>query len=712
MPFDFSARAPRGLPGLRTLALALTGAVAALGGWGCNSAAAQANPAAKVDERFIAANARTGKDWPSYGLNYQENRFSPLKQINDRNVGQLGLAWSYNLDSSRGVEATPIVVGGVMYVSAPWSVVHAVDARTGKPLWTYDPQVPREMAYKGCCDVVNRGVAVYQGKVFVGAFDGRLIALDAATGKPMWATDTVENKKFSYTITGAPRVFKGKVYIGNGGAEYGARGYVTAYDAETGKQVWRFYTVPGDPELPYESKALEEAARTWDPAGKYWEAGGGGTVWNSLVFDPELNQMYIGVGNGSPWAHRKRSPAGGDNLYLGSIVALDPDTGAYKWHYQETPGDNWDFTSAQDIVQADIKIDSKLRKVLLHAPKNGYFFVIDRESGKFISAKNFVPVNWAKGFDSAGRPIMDPAVRVAEKAEIIPGPLGGHNWHSMSFSPRTGLAYIPAQHVPTALADDPNWKQFNSNKPGQFMSNNGWNTGRIMLQAQSQPFGRLIAWDPVKQKEAWRHEHVSPWNGGTLATAGNLVFQGTADARLLAYDASSGKKLWDSPMGSGVMAAPVTYELDGKQYVSIAVGWGGAFGLGDRAADFKSPGTVYTFVLGGKAPMPERVAYQMNALVGGLPYDPKLVAEGGALYNSNCVACHGFPGISKGGALPSLSYLPAPMIDQLGTFIINGPATSRGMPNFAGKLSEEDVQKIRAFILGMADAVRPQGAAK
>ncbi|WP_304349661.1 PQQ-dependent dehydrogenase, methanol/ethanol family [Comamonas testosteroni] len=681
----------------------VTVAVAGLLGWLSILALA----AEQVDDAHIEANARTGKDWPSHGLNYQENRFSPLKQIHSGNVDQLGLAWSYKLDSSRGVEATPVVVNGVMYVSAPWSVVHAVDARTGKALWTYDPQVPREMAYKGCCDVVNRGVAVYKGKVFVGAFDGRLIALDAVTGRQVWSTDTIDNKNFSYTITGAPRVFKGKVYIGNGGAEYGARGYVTAYDAETGKQVWRFYTVPGDPAQAYESKALEEAAKTWDPAGRYWESGGGGTVWNSLVFDPELNQMYIGVGNGSPWAHRKRSPAGGDNLYLGSIVALDPDTGAYQWHYQETPGDNWDFTSSQDIVQADIRLDGKLRKVLLHAPKNGYFFVIDRRNGQFISARNFVPVNWARGYDARGRPIMEEGVRVAGKAEIIPGPLGAHNWHSMAYSPQTGLAYIPAQHIPTAMADDPDWTGFNSNTPGQFMSNNGWNTGRVMLEPRSLPFGRLIAWDPVRQKEVWHQKHVSPWNGGTLVTDGDLVFQGTADARLVAYHARSGKKLWDAPMGSGVIAAPVSYELDGRQYVSIAVGWGGAFGLGDRVADFRSPGTVYSFALGGKAPMPERVAYQMNALIGGLKYDPQLVPSGAALYNSNCIACHGYPGVSKGGALPSLTYLPAAMIDNLGSFIINGPATSRGMPDFAGKLSDQDVQKLRAFILAMADAVRP-----
>ena len=298
-----------------------------------------------------------------------------------------------------------------MYVTAPWSIVHAIDVRTGKSLWTFDPQVPRKDGYKACCDVVNRGVALSNGKVYVGTVDARLIALNAATGHKVWEQDTATDRSRSFTITGAPRVYKGKVVIGNGGADYGVRGYLTAYDAETGKQAWRWFTVPGDPSKPFEDDSMAKASRTWDPAGKYWEAGGGGTVWNSMAFDPELNLLYIGTDNGAPWAQSKRSPSGGDNLYLCSIVALNVDTGQDAWHYQETPGDNWDFSSTQDLILADLAIDGKPRKAVLHAPKNGFFFVIDRATGQFISAKNFVDVNWASGYGADGRPLELPGVR-------------------------------------------------------------------------------------------------------------------------------------------------------------------------------------------------------------------------------------------------------------------------------------------------------------
>ena len=503
----------------------------------------------RIDSQSIRDNARSSKDWPSYGMDYSETRFSKLRQLDTANVKRLGLVWSYDLESTRGVESTPVVVDGIMYVTASWSVVHAVDVRTGKRLWSYDPGVDRANGFKGCCDVVNRGVAVYKGKVYVGAFDGRLVALDAATGQKVWEQDTIIDRAYSYTITGAPRVIKGKVLIGNGGAEYGVRGYVTAYDAETGAQQWRWFTVPGDPSKPFENEAMARAAKTWDPAGKWWEAGGGGTAWDTMAYDPELNLMYIGTGNGSPWAQAKRSPAGGDNLYLASIVALNPDTGEYVWHYQETPGDSWDFTSTQPMVLADIKIGGKPRKVILHAPKNGFFFVIDRTSGQFISAKNFVDVNWASGYDAKGRPIETPIARSGDRArDVIPSPFGAHNWHSMSYSPDTGLAYLPAQHVPLTLQDNKNWK-FNGGSLPEPHSNIGWNTATLvnMEPPKSTPFGRLIAWDPVAQKERWRVEHASPWNGGTLATAGNLVFQGTADGRFVAYDARNGKKLWESP---------------------------------------------------------------------------------------------------------------------------------------------------------------------
>ncbi|WPO44521.1 PQQ-dependent dehydrogenase, methanol/ethanol family [Tardiphaga sp. 42S5] len=663
-----------------------------------------------IDSAAITANTATSKDWPTYGLDYAETRFSKLNQITAENVKDIGLMWTYNLESIRGVEATPLVVDGIMYVSAPWSVVHAVDTRTGKRLWTFDPGVDREKGYRGCCDVVNRGVALYKGKVFVGAYDGRLVALDAATGTKVWEKDTVIDRKMSYTITGAPRVFNGKVVIGNGGAEYGVRGYVTAYDAETGNQAWRWFTVPGDPAKPFEDDSMAAAAKTWDPAGKYWVNGGGGSAWDTITFDPDLNMVYIGTGNGSPWNRNLRSPGGGDNLYLGSIVALNADTGKYLWHYQETPGDNWDYTSTQPMILADLTIDGTPRKVVLHAPKNGFFFVIDRTNGKFISAKNFVDVNWATGYDASGRPIEVPEARSPDKSfDSIPGPFGAHNWHPMSFNPQTGLVYLPAQGVPLNLTGEKALVQ-NAQGSNKFGGTTGWNVG-FSLNAESPknpPFGRLIAWDPVKQKEAWRAEHIAPWNGGTLTTAGNLVFQGTADGRFIAYNAKTGEKLWETPVGTGVVAAPATYMVDGVQYVSVAVGWGGVFGITQRATDREAPGTVYTFAIGGKAPLPAFTKYQIGNLLTGVKYDPAHVPEGTSIYVNACATCHGVPGVDKGGNVPNLGYVSAETITNLKDIVFNGPFKDKGMPDFTGKLTEADVVKIQAFIQGTADAIRPK----
>ncbi len=649
--------------------------------------------------------------WQTNGHDDAGTRFSPLAKIDTKNVQTLGLAWTYNLDSVRGVESTPLVIGHVMYVTAPWSIVHALDARTGKRLWTYDPKVPRNGGYKACCDVVNRGVAYLDGLVFVGSLDGRLLAINATTGKKAWEQDTIIDRTHNYTVTGAPRIVHGKVIIGNGGAEMGVRGYVTAYEAKTGKQAWRWFAVPGDPSKPYEDESMEAAAKTWDPAGKYWENGGGGTVWNSMVYDAQLNLLYLGTGNAGPWARNKRSPAGGDNLYVASIVALNPDTGKYVWHYQETPGDNWDYTSAQDLILADVQIDGQPRKVILHAPKNGFFFVIDRTNGQFISADKFVPVNWATGYDKNGRPIENAEARSTDKPfDAIPGPFGGHNWQSMSYNPQTGLAYFPAQNIPFVLMEDESWKGHNSNKPGEAMSDVGWNLGMRpnVRPPESKPFGRLIAWDPIQRKQAWSQEYVSPWNGGTLSTAGGLVFQGTADARLIAYNAQTGEKLWDSPTGTGVLAAPISYEIDGKQYISVAAGWGGIYGLFRGASDTTSPGTVFTFVLGGKAPLPKFAQYQVGALLTGVKYDPKDVTAGTDLYISNCVFCHGVPGVDKGGSLPNLGYVDKAVIDDLDKFVFNGPFVPLGMPDFTGKLSHDDVEKLKAFIQGTADAIRPQ----
>jgi len=662
-----------------------------------------------VDGASIKANTATSNDWPTIGLDYAETRFSKLDKINTDNVKQLGLVWSYPLESSRGVEATPVVVDGIMYQTASWSVVHAIDARTGKQLWTYDPKIDREKGYKGCCDVVNRGVALWKGKVYVAAYDGRLIALDAVTGKVVWEKDTLIDKEHSYTITGAPRVFNGKVVIGNGGAEYGARGYVTAYDAESGNQAWRWFTVPGDPSKPFEDESMAAAAKTWDPAGKYWLNGGGGTAWDTITFDPDLNMVYIGTGNGSPWNRDIRSPSGGDNLYLASLVALNADTGKYIWHYQETPGDHWDYTSTQPMILADITIDGAPRKVILHAPKNGFFFVVDRTNGKFISAKNFVDVNWATGYDANGRPIEVKAARGEAAYDSIPGPFGAHNWHPMSFNPQTGLVYLPAQGVPLNLTPEKKFAQ-NAATPGKFAAAGGWNIGFVLNgePPKNPAFGRLLAWDPVKQKEAWRVEHVAPWNGGTLTTAGNLVFQGTADGRFVAYNATTGEKLWESATGTGVVAAASTYMLDGQQYVSIAVGWGGVFGISQRVTELQSPGTVYTFAVGGKAPLPSFVKYQTEGLLKGVKYDPKDVEEGTGIYVAACAQCHGVPGVDKGGNVRNLGYVSTETIANLKDFVFKGPFRDQGMPDFTGKLKEEDIPKLQAFIQGTADAIRPK----
>jgi quinohemoprotein ethanol dehydrogenase len=681
-------------------------------------AAAQPEPAQQriraaivaIDGAAIRANEARTESWPSHGLDYAETRHSRLRQIDRGNVGRLGLAWSHDLEATRGIEATPLVAGGVMFVTASWSVVHAIDARSGRRLWSYDPQVPRSYGIRACCDVVNRGVALWKGKVFVGSLDGRLIALDAASGGKVWEVDTVVDRRRAYTITGAPRVVKGKVIIGNGGAEYGVRGYVTAYDAETGRQAWRWFTVPGDPALPFEDESMRRAAATWDPAGRWWEIGGGGTVWDSMAFDPELNLLYIGTGNGSPWSRKRRSPAGGDNLYLSSIVALDPDTGRYVWHYQETLGDNWDYTATQQITLAELSIDGRRRKVLLHAPKNGFFFVIDRSDGRFISAQNFVDVNWASGYGADGRPIETAQARPEQPGEAIPGPTGAHNWHSMSFNPDTGLVYIPAQTRASVLGDDKDWRRDQA-LPGRIGSGAGWNLGVLAGSSRTPSFGRLIAWDPVAQKEAWRHEHRSFYNGGTLSTAGGLVFQGTADGRFIAFDARSGAVLWQSPVGLGIVAAPITYELDGRQYVAIAAGWGGALGLTGGVAPKTGSGTVFTFALDGKAALPAFADAVTGPLLQGVPYDPALVGAGAGLYVAHCVQCHGVPGADKGGSLPNLGRSAKEVIEHLDRFVFNGPGVARGMPDFSGRLQPEDVDKLKAFIQGTADRLRAAAAA-
>ena len=507
------------------------GWVALLAACGSNTAPApRAAPAATpaagkvaaVDTaRLLAADSDAG-DWLTYGRTYDEQRFSPLKQINADNVGQLQLAWHVNLDAMhRAQESTPIVVDGVMYITTAWSKVLALDAASGKQLWAFDPAVPGAAGFKACCDVANRGVAVWNGKVYVGTIDGHLIALDAATGKPVWSVAAVDDSK-SYTITGAPRVVKGKVIIGSAGSEYETRGLISAFDAETGKLVWRFYTVPGEPgkaDGAASDTVLESKARpTWNA--ESWKMGGGGTVWDAMAYDPKLDLLYFGTDNGSPWNRAVRSPGGGDNLFIASIIAVRPDTGEYVWHFQEAPGESWDYSAVQQIVLADLQIDGKLRQVLLQAPKDGFFYILDRATGEFLSAKTYAQVNWATRLDpKTGRPTEDPHARYGETGKpwaALPGPGGAHNWMPMSYDPLTKLVYIPANDMGFVYIGD---KAF---KPRTF----GWDTGidfnagslpddpKVVAAIKSGLKGNLIAWDPVAQRAVWTVALDRPWNGG------------------------------------------------------------------------------------------------------------------------------------------------------------------------------------------------------
>ncbi len=668
---------------------------------------------ANVDTAAIAAT--TSENWLGHGNDYREQRYSELKQISADTVANLGLAWSFDTDFNRGLEATPIVVDGVIFVSANWSVVYALDAKTGKQLWKYDPAVPREWAKMACCDVVNRGVAVYQGKVIFGTLDARLIALDAATGEKIWETQSADITAYPYTITGAPRVFKDKVLIGNGGAEYGARGFVAAFDVNSGEELWRFYTVPGNPADGFESAAMEKAAATW--TGKWWEYGGGGTVWDSMVYDPELDQLYIGVGNGSPWNQKVRSPGGGDNLYLSSIVALNPDTGEYLWHYQETPGESWDYTATQHIMLADMEWQGETRKVIWQAPKNGFFFIIDRENGKLLSAEPYARVNWATHYDlDTGRPVETERARYETKPEFIrPSSMGAHNWQPMAYSPDTGLVYIPAIDALFKYEDVEDylhkWGQWNLGvKLEQDAAPNHVLAQLMMKQVAT---GSLLAWNPTTQSAAWSVPYPMPWNGGLLATGGNLVFQGTATGEFRAYAADSGDQLWQFDARTGVMAAPVTYTVDGEQYITVLAGWGGAFGLiaGIEQVTQPPPSRILTFKLGAKGELPVNPVKQINPAPEPGEVSAEDLAAGRTLYHEFCAGCHGTDAVSN-GAVPDLRHLPSVYYDNFDKIVLDGVMRKMGMVGFRDVLTEEDSALIKAYVLTQAQEDREIREAK
>jgi quinohemoprotein ethanol dehydrogenase len=671
-------------------------------------APATSGPAAVNAARIEGADSEPG-NWMTIGRTYDGQRYSPLNQINSGNVGQLSLAWHYDIsDGKHGQEATPVVVDGVMYVSTDMSRVKAIDAKTGKEIWAFDPEVDGGWLLHICCGFVNRGVAVWDGKVYVGTLDGRLIAIDAKDGKQIWSVQTTDRSR-AYAITGAPIVVKGKVIIGNAGAEYDVRGYITAYDAETGDQDWRFYTVPGNPADGFENDAMDMAAKTW--TGDWWTNGGGATVWSSFSYDPELNLIYFGTGNGLEWARSKRSPEGGDNLFVSSILALNPDTGEYVWHYQEVPGDEWDFDSCQNVILTNLTIDGMERKVLLHAQKNGFFFVLDRTTGKPISIEPFETTNWATGYDmTTGRPIFTKDARYDTRGKptlIIPGPSGAHNWHPMAYSPDTGLVYIPAQTSSSTFAMDPHYvrKKLTANigilfEPVTALDDNG--------KALTPPevTGYLLAWDPVRQKEAWRAPHTKSNNGGVLTTAGNLVVEGTAEGNVEIYRADSGELLWSSPAQSGVVASPASYEIDGEQYIAVSVGWGGAAALGMPSGVPVNVNRVLAFKLGGTDKLPAQpMAPERELNPPAQTGTPQSIEAGMHIYHRYCGGCHGF-GVQAAQLTPDLRYSATLDNDLWFSVVADGALQSAGMGAFGSELSHDDLSAIRDYVISRANAAK------
>ncbi len=609
--------------------------------WVLLAATAAFGQGRKVDDAALKNAAKIGDEWLTYGVTPQETRYSPLNQINTSNVSRLGLAWSYDVGPGGGnQEATPLVWNGTLYGITNWSIVFALDARTGKEKWRWDPEVNQNATRpKVCCGIVNRGIALYNGKIIAPIVDGRLQALDAETGKPVWEA-RVAYPHDNYSITMAPRIAKGKVIIGVSGSEYPVRGFFDAYDAETGRRAWRFYTVPGDPSKGFENPALAMAAKTWE--GDWWKLGGGATVWDGMAYDPEADLVYIGTGNGGPWPEELRKSKGKDNLFVCSILAVKPETGELKWYFQPVPGDSWDYDSVQQIMLADVTIRGQQRKVLMQANKDGFYYVIDRITGKFISGQPFAKVTWAKGLnEETGRPIVNPEAHYgSQPVTISPGPGGAHNWAPMSYNPATGLVYIPTStNSSSNFAIDPDFK----------IKEIGTNIGIVRLgggpggtppppdvaaatapKASGPPpivppaigpeppdgqRGMLVAWDPVTQKERWRAPGGGSTGGGTVTTAGNLVFQVVNDGRLLAYSADKGEKLLDVQTGlKGGMGPPITYQLDGEQYVSFMGGTGIVIPrdatpeAAAAAAEKPNPNAVkpklLTFVLDGKGALP------------------------------------------------------------------------------------------------------------
>jgi quinohemoprotein ethanol dehydrogenase len=673
------------------------------------SAAQCGQPADVTQQRLEAADKDPGQ-WMSPGRTWSEQRFSPLKQINDTNIQRLALAWYAPLNTYRGVEATPLEIDGVLYNISAWDITTAYDATTGKVLWTYDPKIAPEWARLACCGPVSRGLAAWHGNIIIAALDGRLIALDAKSGKPVWTTQTIEAGQ-PLSLTGAPRIAAGQVVIGNAGGDFGARGYISAYDALTGKPTWKFYIVPGDPARMPEGAASDSvmpmAAKTW--SGQWWKVGGGGNDWDAIVYDPKLDLVYFGTGNGSPHPQEFRSPGGGDNLFLCSIVAVNAHTGHYVWHYQEVPAEQWDYDCTAPLILADLNIGGKVRHVVMHAPKDGFFYVLDRTTGKLISAKNYVPNMWASGVDlKTGRPLIYPDAYVAEKPHLMtPSYGGGHSWNPMSYSPLTGLVYIPTMEqwmVESRLPQDQYKFVLGQSTLGAGVNN--YPELRKQLNAAPQmktDKGYLLAWDPVQQREAFRIPYPHPGNGGTLVTAGNLLVEGTIDRTLAIYRADNGSKLWEMPVESVPVAGPMTYEVNATQYIAVNAGWNSAIvrGLHDGPEPFNvGPANLVVFALDARGPkLPPAPPVSSIPEPPSEPQPVEQVQAGAVLYSTQCAVCHGQNAV---GGVKDLRYLSPETHAQFLDIVLGGKLKDKGMESFRDRLTPEQAQSIHAYLIQRA----------
>jgi quinohemoprotein ethanol dehydrogenase len=687
---------------LKLLALGLIACVGAIDALG--------EPAAVGAPRLLTAAAEPA-NWLAKGRDWTGQFYSPLARINATNVASLGVAWEYDANPRRGrvlrgLEATPIVVDGVLYTSLAWSEVVALDASTGRELWRFDPKADGASDRRGCCDGVNRGVAVWEGRVYVGTMDGFLIAVDAHNGQELWRSDTFVDRSRPYTITGAPQVAGNVVVIGNGGSEFGVRGYVSAYDLKTGALRWRFYTVPGDPKLGFEAPELKWASKTWNPRSD-WISGGGGTVWDGMAYDPQLSLLYIGTGNSAPYPNWFRSPGNGDNLFLASILAIDPDSGRLKWHYQTTPGEMWDYDATQPLVLADLKLNGRTRKVLMQACKNGFFYVLDRANGQLLSAKNYVYVNWASHVDlKTGRPVLTGKGWYKDEPKLVfPGQTGGHNWMPMSYSPQTGLVYIPSIDTPMLFAAAADYKyrpgEFNMAADGAFppVPNKYLDPNHTAAMRE-----QLVAWDPVAERKVWEMPLGGFFNGGVLSTGGGIVLQGTSGGHFIAYEARTGKMLRDIEVGTGIMAAPSTYEVNGEQYVAVMAGYGGAmlkmFANGVAARTYRNEPRIIAFRLnGGPARLPPHIE---PATLPDQPYEltasEATLEKGKGRYMTHCARCHGGFWEAVPSGYPDLKRMPPATHELFEQIVLDGLLRGNGMASFADVLQPEDVRAIQAYL--------------